>query len=121
MTGPKRRRLAIGGSAAAGLAGSYAIGSARRHRRGRDGRRAPVPMVTDEEFLADERYVQDGFEAAVIEGWKTRVFDRGEGEAIVFVPIIRGLEVVYARQLRAFAETHRVLLYERDEIFARPV
>ena len=119
--GPRRRRAAIGGAVTAGFAGVYALGTARRRGRARDTPGPPVPVVTDEEFLADERYVQDGFEDATIDGWKTRVFDRGAGDAIVFVPIIRGLEVVYARQLRAFAGTHRVLLYERDEIFDRPV
>ena len=89
---------------------------ARRARAGRDpspGDRPPT--VGDDEFLADERYVQDGYRPAVVGGRRTRMFDRGEGEAVVFVPIIRGLEVVYASQLRAFAPTHRVLIYERDE------
>jgi pimeloyl-ACP methyl ester carboxylesterase len=95
---------------------------ARRARAGRDqspGDRPPT--VGDAEFLADERYVQDGYRPAVIGGRHTRVFDRGAGEAVVFVPIIRGLEVVYARQLRAFAPSHRVLIYERDEALERPV
>jgi pimeloyl-ACP methyl ester carboxylesterase len=95
---------------------------ARRARKGRDpspGDRPPT--VGDAEFLADERYVQDGYRPAAVGGRRTRVFDRGEGEAVVFVPIIRGLEVVYARQLRAFAPTHRVLIYERDEALEHPV
>jgi pimeloyl-ACP methyl ester carboxylesterase len=116
-----RRRTLIAGALAVGAGAGAAR---RRYGRRADpqrGAREQPPTVTDEEFLADERYIQDGFEHADVGGWKTRIFDRGQGEAILFVPIIRGLEVVYARQLRAFAPTHRVLLYERDETLDRPV
>lgn len=83
---------------------------------------APVTeLITDEEFLADEAFIQEHFRPAVIEGWSTKIFDQGVGEPIVFVPIIRGLEVVYAKQLRALAATNRVLLYERTESLDRPV
>lgn len=86
---------------------------------------AAVPEIggpaTEEEFTADEQYVEDGYRPATIEGWSTRVFDAGEGEAVFFVPIIRGLEVVYAKQLREFPKTHRALLYERTESVDRPV
>jgi pimeloyl-ACP methyl ester carboxylesterase len=101
-----------------------AAGGGLAARRARPAQDAPVMLgdvVTDEEFLADERMILDAFAPATIEGWPTRLYDRGAGEAIVFVPIIRGLEVVYARQLRAFAATHRVLLYERTESLDRPV
>jgi pimeloyl-ACP methyl ester carboxylesterase len=83
--------------------------------------RAPRDVVTDEEFLADERYVLDRYRPATIGDWSTRVFDEGSGTAVLFVPIIKGLEVVYAKQLRAFADTHRVLLHERTESLNRPV
>lgn len=78
------------------------------------------PVVSDEEFLADERYVLDNYRDVTINGWKTRIFDQGEGEVIFFVPIIRGLEAVYARQLRSFSATNRVLMYERTESIDRP-
>jgi pimeloyl-ACP methyl ester carboxylesterase len=81
----------------------------------------PDAIVSDEEFLADERYVVGGYQPATIGGWSTRIFDEGEGTAIVFVPIIRGLEVVYAKQLREFASTNRVLIYERTESLDKPV
>jgi pimeloyl-ACP methyl ester carboxylesterase len=77
--------------------------------------------ATDEEFAADERYVHDRYRPATIEGWSTRVFDEGEGDAVFFVPIIKGLEVVYAKQLREFPRTNRTLLYERTESVDRPV
>jgi pimeloyl-ACP methyl ester carboxylesterase len=83
--------------------------------------RGPGGVVSDEEFLADERHVFDGYREATIDGWSTRIFDDGDGAPIFFVPIIRGLEVVYAKQLRAFASTNRVLLYERTESIDKPV
>ena len=86
---------------------------------------AAVPEVgdpaTEEEFAADEQYIEDGYRPATIEGWPTRVFDAGEGQVVFFVPIIKGLEVVYAKQLREFPATHRALLYERTESTDRPV
>jgi pimeloyl-ACP methyl ester carboxylesterase len=71
--------------------------------------------VGDEEFFADERFVLEGMKPAEIEGWQTSIYDEGAGEAIVFVPILGGLEVVYAKQLQAFAETNRVILHKRTE------
>lgn len=82
---------------------------------------AAEAVITDEEFLADERFVVEGFRDADINGWRTRIFDQGEGEAIFFVPILRGLEAVYAKQLQSFAATNRVLIYERSESRDHPV
>lgn len=87
----------------------------------RDGGGGRDEFVGDEEFFADERYVLDRYRPATIEGWSTRVFDEGSGEAIFFVPIIKGLEVVYSKQLQAFPKTHRALMYERTESVDRPV
>jgi 3-oxoadipate enol-lactonase len=88
-------------------------------------RRAGSPEVagiaSDEEFFADERYVFDRYRPATIDGWSTRIFDAGEGEAVFFVPIIKGLEVVYSKQLQDFTKTHRALIYERTESVDRPV
>jgi len=43
------------------------------------------------------------------------VIDVGEGEPLVFVPILEHLEFVYARQVRAFSRSRRVILYRRQE------
>ena len=43
------------------------------------------------------------------------VIDSGKGEPLVFVPILEHLEFVYARQVRAFSATRRVILYRRQE------
>jgi pimeloyl-ACP methyl ester carboxylesterase len=81
----------------------------------------PRPIVTDEEFFTDEKFVLDGMKPATIEGWSTRIYDEGEGDPIIFVPILGGLEVVYAKQLREFATTNRVVLHERTESLDRRV
>ncbi len=95
----------------------------RRQRKSKAAQPLPLlaDLVSDDEFLADEQFIQEHYQPATIEGWSTKIFDQGQGEAIVFVPIIRGLEVVYAKQLRAFAATNRVLLYERTESLDAPV
>lgn len=117
----KNTRWWIAGAAAG------AVGAVLYRRNWRAGADAPPPdmqpgpVVTDEEFMADERFILDNFQPATIEGWPTRIFDRGAGEAILFVPIIRGLEVVYAKQLREFARTNRVVIYERTESLDQPV
>ncbi|HEX5502210.1 MAG TPA: alpha/beta hydrolase [Thermomicrobiales bacterium] len=116
----KRRWFVLG--AALGAAGGLAAWVARR----RGGEAAPATgavgqVVGDEEFFADERFIREGWREAAIDGWRTRIFDRGEGDPILFVPIIKGLETVYAKQLRAFAATNRVLLYERTESLDHPV
>ncbi len=47
------------------------------------------------------------------------VIDVGEGEPLVFVPILEHLEFVYARQVRAFSRSRRVILYRRQETRCR--
>lgn len=116
------RRIALAGAALGAVVGGAA---AFRRRQGRaavsDGPPAGGPVIGDLEFLEDERSVFEAYKDADIDGWHTRIIDRGEGEAIFFVPIIGGLEVVYSKQLREFARTNRVLFYERQESLDRPV
>ncbi|HLX58718.1 MAG TPA: alpha/beta hydrolase, partial [Ktedonobacteraceae bacterium] len=47
------------------------------------------------------------------------LIDIGEGEPLVFVPILEHLEWVYARQVRAFSRSRRVIMYRRHENRAR--
>ena len=96
-----------------------ATGASERERQ--PATTSPGPPVSDDEFLADERYVLERFRPAVLDGWATRILDEGEGEPVFFVPIIKGLEVVYAKQLQEFAKTNRALIYERTESVDRPV
>src|SRR5260221_9784592 len=44
-----------------------------------------------------------------------------KGEPLVFVPILEHLEFVYARQVRAFGQRRRVIMYRRHETRTQPV
>lgn len=117
------RRVLLLGAALGALGGGAA--AFRRSRRQGAAEAGPQaiggPVIGDIEFLEDERAVFAAYQDAAIGGWRTRIIDMGEGEAIFFVPIIRGLEVVYSKQLREFARTNRVLFYERTESLDKPV
>ncbi len=47
------------------------------------------------------------------------LIDIGEGEPLVFLPILEHLEWVYARQVKAFSRSRRVTMYRRRENRAR--
>lgn len=76
------------------------------------------PLVSDEQWEADREYAQSGLRA--VEGFEAEVFDQGEGEAVLYVPILAHVEVIYARQLREFARDHRVVTYRRPEATTKP-
>src|SRR5260370_20623164 len=46
---------------------------------------------------------------------------RDKGEPLVVVPILEHLEFVYARQVRAFGQRRRVIMYRRHETRTQPV
>jgi pimeloyl-ACP methyl ester carboxylesterase len=83
-------------------------------------RAAEGPLVSDEQLDADLAYVQEGLRHERIDGWETELFDRGEGDAIVFIPILGHVEVIYARQLRDFSRDHRAVTYRRPEATTAP-
>lgn len=76
------------------------------------------PLVSDEQWAADRELVRSGLRR--VEGFEAEVFDRGEGEAVLFVPILAHVEVIYARQLRDLVRDHRVVTYRRPEATAKP-
>jgi pimeloyl-ACP methyl ester carboxylesterase len=76
------------------------------------------PLVSDEQWAADRELVRSGLRE--VEGFDTEVFDQGEGEAILYVPILAHIEVIYARQLRDFGRDHRVVTYRRPEATTAP-
>lgn len=114
-----RRLLFLG--AAAGALGGAAMMRRRKPAAEAGPREIGGPVIGDVEFLEDERSVFAAYQDVTINGWKTRIIDKGEGVPIFFVPIIGGLEVVYSKQLREFAKTNRVLFYERKESLDKPV
>jgi pimeloyl-ACP methyl ester carboxylesterase len=78
------------------------------------------PLVSDEQLDADLAYVDEGLKHDRIGSWETEVFDAGEGEAVLFVPILGHVEVIYARQLRDFTRDHRAITYRRPEATRAP-
>jgi pimeloyl-ACP methyl ester carboxylesterase len=73
------------------------------------------PLVSDEQVDGDLEYVEAGLQPLRVAGWETKLFDQGSGEAILFIPILGHIEVIYARQLRDFSRDHRAITYRRPE------
>jgi pimeloyl-ACP methyl ester carboxylesterase len=78
------------------------------------------PLVSDEQLDADLEFVAAGLRHERIDGWDTELFDQGDGEPILFVPILAHVEVIYARQLRDLSRDHRTITYRRPEATAAP-
>lgn len=123
--GTRRRRwFWLGGGVAAGAA-AYAA-SRRGGQAGADGRHdlpraTDGPLVSDEQWEGDRAYIRANLKPRRVDTWETELIDLGEGEPILYIPILAHVEVVYARQLRDFSRDHRVLLYRRPEATTRPV
>lgn len=66
-------------------------------------------------FHADVAYLESLWRRMPVRTVDLPVIDIGTGEPLVFVPILEHLEFVYARQIRAFSETRRVITYRRQE------
>lgn len=78
------------------------------------------PLVSDEQLDGDLAYVDEGLRHERIGSWETELFDAGQGEAVLFVPILGHVEVIYARQLRDFSRDHRAITYRRPEATTAP-
>jgi pimeloyl-ACP methyl ester carboxylesterase len=74
-----------------------------------------INNIDDATFHADVAYLESLWQRTPIGMVDMPVIDIGEGEPLVFVPILEHLEFVYARQIRAFSETRRVIVYRRQE------
>ncbi|MDQ2907138.1 MAG: alpha/beta hydrolase [Chloroflexota bacterium] len=70
-------------------------------------------------FHADVQYLEALWRRVAVGEVDLPVIDIGEGEPLVFVPILEHLEWVYARQVRAFSGTRRVIMYRRREARTR--
>ena len=73
-----------------------------------------VPVDADS-LRADVAYLEQLFQRRVIGSYELPLLDIGQGEPLVFVPILEHLEFVYARQVRFFSQQRRVILYRRHE------
>lgn len=70
-------------------------------------------------FHADVQYLESLWQRRTINGIDMPIIDIGEGEPLIFVPILEHLEFVYARQIRYFSQSRRVIMYRRRETRAR--
>ena len=80
-----------------------------------------TPYIQDDTLHADVQYVESLWQRTRIGTTDMPLIDIGKGEPLVFVPILEHLEFVYARQLRAFSKTRRVIMYRRHETRTHPV
>lgn len=72
-------------------------------------------LIDDATFHADVQYIESLWRRFPVGNVDVPLIDSGEGEPLVFVPILEHLEWVYARQLKAFSQSRRVILYRRQE------
>ncbi len=73
------------------------------------------PWVDTETFHEDVQYIESLWQRTPIGTVQTPLIDIGQGEPLVFVPILEHMEFVYARQVRALSQQRRVILYRRQE------
>jgi 3-oxoadipate enol-lactonase len=72
-----------------------------------------MDMTLLEQANADQNAIEQRMRAVTLEDKSVvRVLDGGQGEAIIFLPMITELNFVYARQLDEFEIDHRIILYE---------
>src|SRR5690348_16972840 len=72
-------------------------------------------FIDEATFHADVHYIESLWRRFPAGNVDMPLIDIGEGEPLVFVPILEHLEWVYARQVRAFSRSRRVILYRRRE------
>lgn len=80
-----------------------------------------IPYIDETTFHADVEYIEKLWRRTPVGRLDIPLIDIGEGEPLVFVPILEHLEFVYARQIRMFSQSRRVILYRRREMRTRPV
>jgi pimeloyl-ACP methyl ester carboxylesterase len=74
-----------------------------------------TPSIDETTFRADVDYIENLWQRTPIGQLDMPLIDIGEGTPLVFVPILEHLEFVYARQIREFSQSRRVILYRRRE------
>jgi pimeloyl-ACP methyl ester carboxylesterase len=74
-----------------------------------------VRQVSAATFRADVQFLEEHWKRIPIADVDLPLIDLGTGDPLVFVPILEHLEFVYARQIRAFSQSRRVILYRRQE------
>src|SRR6266849_3923532 len=77
------------------------------------------PLIDEVTFHADVQYIESLWRRFPVGDVDVPLIDIGEGDPLVFVPILEHLEWVYARQVRAFSQSRRVVMYRRQEYRSR--
>ncbi len=80
-----------------------------------------IPSIDKTTFSSDIEFIESLWRRIPIGQLDIPVIDIGDGVPLVFVPILEHLEFVYARQIREFSQSRRVILYRRRETRTRPV
>src|SRR5258708_14508416 len=85
--------------------------------------RTDIPKIDAATFHTDVQYLEAVWQRVTIGEADMPLIDTGsdKGEPLVFVPILEHLEFVYARQVRAFGQRRRVIMYRRHETRTQPV
>ncbi len=85
--------------------------------------RTDIPKIDAATFHTDVQYLEALWQRVPIGEADMPLIDTGsdKGEPLVFVPILEHLEFVYARQVRAFGQRRRVIMYRRHETRTQPV
>ena len=78
-------------------------------------------MIDEATFHADVDYIESLWQRRPVGAIDMPIIDIGTGQPLVFVPILEHLEFVYTRQVRAFSQSRRVILYRRQETRTRSV
>ena len=73
------------------------------------------PFIDEAKFHADVQYIESLWRRVPVGDVDMPLIDIGEGEPLVFVPILEHLEWVYARQVQEFSRSRRAILYRRRE------
>jgi pimeloyl-ACP methyl ester carboxylesterase len=76
--------------------------------------------IDDTTFHTDVDYIESLWQKSSIGNIELPLIDIGQGEPLVFVPILEHLEFVYARQIRILSTQRRVILYRRQELRKTP-
>jgi pimeloyl-ACP methyl ester carboxylesterase len=76
--------------------------------------------IDDTAFRKDVRYIESLWQQAPLGNIELPLIDIGNGRPVVFVPMLERMEFVYARQMRMFSLSRRVILYRRQEMRVTP-
>lgn len=74
-----------------------------------------ITVIDDATFHADIEYLESLWQRMLVGTVDMPIIDIGNGEPLVFVPILEHLEFVYVRQIQAFSTSRRVIAYRRQE------